>query len=474
VPYAVPAEPAIAWQANDLQAGHYIWKGRNMEAEYAPVPAVIANGEVVVAHGDGSINAFDLETGKQHWRVHTSGRIQCGPTIWRDRAFVNSMDGHLYAFALADGRELWRLRVAPRTGRMMVYGQLGSRWPAIASPMVVGDQVVASAGLIGEIDGVHVVSANAETGEIIWERDEWSSSETRGRLSGLAQFTQMGDELLFRAAQMQPVRLAVANGACAPAMPRTLDELVGDRSRKELFKSVNAYKASSYGVLGHETGALSPNMLCYGGRRLLQDQREKDVRQQKIMVLCRDDTGEGRLPIVRIVGAGGGPVAFVCVFPVWGEEDIVFFGVPGETKRSESIVSIKKQELIEAIRQIAMETEVEDILAMGQTITGRGVSIPEKHLVRELSIADEELRRWQVPLLYDQTVAAAALARRTLVVALQLREKATLVALDRKDGNRLWELKLPARPVYNGIAIAPDGSIVLTLVDGRVVKVGEA
>jgi outer membrane protein assembly factor BamB len=46
-----------------------------------------------------------------------------------------------------------------------------------------------------------------------------------------------------------------------------------------------------------------------------------------------------------------------------------------------------------------------------------------------------------------------------------------LKALDRKNGEELWTLPMPAEPLDSGIAIARDGTILVTLRDGTVMAV---
>ena len=44
-----------------------------------------------------------------------------------------------------------------------------------------------------------------------------------------------------------------------------------------------------------------------------------------------------------------------------------------------------------------------------------------------------------------------------------------LTAINRADGKTMWEVNLPARAIHNGLAVAADGSIILTLVDGQTI-----
>jgi hypothetical protein len=47
-----------------------------------------------------------------------------------------------------------------------------------------------------------------------------------------------------------------------------------------------------------------------------------------------------------------------------------------------------------------------------------------------------------------------------------------LSALDRNSGETVWVIDLPCRPAWNGLSIAGDGSILLSLWDGSIVCFG--
>ena len=46
-----------------------------------------------------------------------------------------------------------------------------------------------------------------------------------------------------------------------------------------------------------------------------------------------------------------------------------------------------------------------------------------------------------------------------------------LSALERESGKVIWSVGLPSEPLYNGLAVAADGSVLVTLRDGRLVCV---
>ena len=74
---------------------------------------------------------------------------------------------------------------------------------------------------------------------------------------------------------------------------------------------------------------------------------------------------------------------------------------------------------------------------------------------------------------YDNPHTTALTANAVLVVTHNSRGGSGLAAFDRADGKSLWELKLPANPIQNGLAVAANGRIVLALRNGDVICVGE-
>jgi outer membrane protein assembly factor BamB len=53
-----------------------------------------------VGSDDGTIYAFDRQTGTEVWRYRTAGSIAAGPTVANGRLFVSSIDRRLHAFDL--------------------------------------------------------------------------------------------------------------------------------------------------------------------------------------------------------------------------------------------------------------------------------------------------------------------------------------------------------------------------------------
>jgi outer membrane protein assembly factor BamB len=456
-----------AWQVpSDAPVGQQSRRGTvMMDAEYVPTPPLVIGQRVVVARADGTVDAFDLRDGHRLWRAYTAGRIMSSPSAWRDRIFVGSADGQVYAFALADGQELWRLRVAPEASRIMVYDQLGSRWPVLCSPLVVGDTVVASAGLVGMIDGVHVVCADAASGAPRWERDDWSDSESDGRISGGAQLA-LGNEIFYHGGAAPPIRLDPANGDARPVFPETANRLMQGGSAK--WRTAQAFGPVWDGVKGQDIGVLSNQWLLYGGRRMWTDQAEDGTWSFSLTLLGRDPQGHGCLPVIRVPNCGR--------LPAWDSRDTVFVcdrGL-GPSKNLAGIVLIPRDRLLPALEALMTGPSTADILALDAKPPKNSMTVTPDLIARTLTLDSPGLSAWIHPLPYAWQAVSWALCGNALVVVTCADtgpDPGRLMALSRIDGSMLWELHLHVKPVHYALAVAADGSIVVTLVDGQTICV---
>jgi outer membrane protein assembly factor BamB len=369
---------------------------------------------------------------------------------------VGSADGYVYALALNDGRELWRLRVAPEEGRIMVYGQMGSRWPIIGSPLVVGDTVIASAGLVSMIDGVCAVCTDAASGRILWERSDWTASASYGRVSGGAQFALCGEEAYYHGGVAPPIRISLQDGTAGPALPPT----VMQRLAGSLDQLVRLAK-------GPEIGALSPEWLMYGGRRIWTNQVEgvTATAGSSFKILGRDSQGLGRLPAIDVKNTA--------LLPAWDDQDVLFACSRGcgKAKNLTGCMLISRQRLQEALNELMAGTDpAKYLVADDQSIR----NLPLR-MMKDFDPTAEGLASWNLTLPYGWSPLAYALSKNAALVATaswDIKQKqAKLIALNRADGKKMWEVSLPAQPVHNGLAVAADGSVVLTLIDGQTICV---
>jgi hypothetical protein len=477
VPFHVPAEVKLRWETPPLhepglQSGH--WRSRPptvlMDPEFVPTQPLTIGNRVVVGRADGGVEALDLETGQRLWRAYTSGRIHSAPAIWKGRVLAGCTDGYLYAFSLDDGRELWRLRIAPQESRIMVYGQLGSRWPVLGAPLVHEGKVTVSAGLVGMLDGVRAVCGDAATGRVLWERSDWTDTEVAGehnRISGCAGFAQYGSELFYHAGLAPPIRVSAADGSCKPVLARTMMQRYGT-FHPHRWDTIGAFNSLTHMNKGHDVGALSERWVIYGGRRLLIDQGEIGTWDTNLTFVGRDDMGEGRLPGLRL---NRNPL-----FPAWDEKDVVFYEIPNKKDKlrrwAHMTMAVPRQRLLAVLEETMPEKSTAEILA-GADAHPRKVILPTDLVVRDVDVSQDGLYRWQTSKTQGDDFCARALTANAVLRGAHFQGKHSIVqALDRKDGKLMWQVDLPVRMVYDGLAVAPDGTVVVSLMDGRIAAFG--
>ena len=165
---------------------------------------------------DGSVTAYDTETGEEKWKFYTEGPVRCAPACWKDKVFVGSDDGHLYCLDAQTGNLLWKFRAAPadRPDRRQIgNGHLVSFWPVRGGP-VVADGVVCFAAGVWSIFGVFVHALDAETGKVKWTNGDLHYVTTR-----VPACDKIGETGLSPQGHLAAIRdrLVVPNGRALPA-----------------------------------------------------------------------------------------------------------------------------------------------------------------------------------------------------------------------------------------------------------------
>ena len=138
------------------------------DASYEPI--VLGKRMFIASSVDGSVAAYDTQTGELIWTYYSEGPVRLAPVAWRDRVFFGSDDGYLYCLHAASGKLLWRVRGAP--AERPDYRQLGntrlvSYWPVRGGPVLEDGTVYFGAGIWPTM-GIFVHAVDAESGEIRW------------------------------------------------------------------------------------------------------------------------------------------------------------------------------------------------------------------------------------------------------------------------------------------------------------------
>jgi len=157
---------------------------------------VVAGGRVFVARVDaGQICCLDAATGAPIWDYIAGGRIDSAPTVYtfvvppsggsgelrngeeppeggttKRLVLFGSADGWVYCLRATDGELVWRFRGAPDDRRVVAFGQVESAWPVHGSVLVMNDTVYFTAGRSSYLDGgVFLYGLDPVTGEKRYE-----------------------------------------------------------------------------------------------------------------------------------------------------------------------------------------------------------------------------------------------------------------------------------------------------------------
>ena len=124
--YAAATDGTV--QAYEAESGRRRWT-RDTDLRLSAGPAV-GGGYVAVASSGGWVVVLDASTGAEEWRAYVRGEVLAAPAIGGGRVFVRTVHGFLYAFSLATGQGLWSVsqnmpRLSLRgTSAPVVQGQL--------------------------------------------------------------------------------------------------------------------------------------------------------------------------------------------------------------------------------------------------------------------------------------------------------------------------------------------------------------
>ncbi|MBT7059141.1 MAG: PQQ-binding-like beta-propeller repeat protein [Lentisphaerae bacterium] len=129
-------------------------------------PAVVGDTVVVASIDTHTVHALSVADGREIWRHTAGGRVDSTPTIHAGAVLFGAADGWVTCLDLRDGAPVWRFRAAPEERLVNAYGQLESTWPVHGAVLVQNDAVYAMAGRSSYLDGGLVLyRLNPQTGE---------------------------------------------------------------------------------------------------------------------------------------------------------------------------------------------------------------------------------------------------------------------------------------------------------------------
>jgi len=199
-----------------------VYQRLSFDASYEPV--VMGKLLFLGSQNDGSVTAYDTDTGAERWKFYTEGPIRCAPACWNDRLYAGSDDGYLYCLDAQRGHLLWKFRGAPPDRpdrRHLGNGHLVSFWAVRGGPVVAGGFVYFGAGIWPTL-GVFLHALDAGTGKAKWtnaelnyithvRRDHEFFDEDSG-LSPQGHLVAISDRLVVPCGRSMPAGLDLATG----------------------------------------------------------------------------------------------------------------------------------------------------------------------------------------------------------------------------------------------------------------------
>ena len=171
-PDDIASHPVLLW-SRKLPAVRPAWPREYeqrlaFDASYEPV--VMDHLLFLGSPNDGSLTAYETETGAQRWKFFTEGPVRCAPVCWKGKVYAGSDDGQLYCLDAQTGALVWKFRGAPADRperRQLGNEHLVSFWPVRGGPVIAEGVIYFGAGL-WPVFGVFVHALDAETGQPKW------------------------------------------------------------------------------------------------------------------------------------------------------------------------------------------------------------------------------------------------------------------------------------------------------------------
>lgn len=459
---------APAMRYNCAPAINYVTSRTTMRSDFQPerepTPPVVAGDYTLFGGSDGYVRCVDNRQGRLAWSYPTGGRIYAAPAISSGCVYAGSGDGYVYCLEAHTGRLVWRFRAAPLDMRMNLFGYLSSLWPVMTGVLVSGGNAYFAAGMQTEY-GASLYCVNATTGALVWQNNRtalWMNGPDR------LGFTPCGYITMVRN------RLVAANsvGAIASFDPATgvRDPMPAYLQNDNLLK--NGYPPRGMSK-GREVGVVANSILVTGGSDIFRDHSARYL-----------DGGEQMYIGFNRINANGTPVypktafhSLITVTPTWDDNDYFTCMYQGTRRLVRWAVSDLGTRIDAKVSEsVALGGESQQLNLDYQPNMGGTSSLTA-------SASWWPTQTWSRT---DIWVNALVSAPNALIVTYAKADPLIaedvswyLGALNRATGTTIWETALPdipgglkGEPLFQGLAIDRNGSIIVTQRNGNVLCYG--
>jgi len=391
----------------------------------------IADGRVYVSQIDNhTLNAIDKNSGNKLWSFKAGGRIDSPPTIYKGNAYFGCTDGYVYCLDASSGKLVWKFLAAADDRRLVVNGQLESIHPVHGSVLIRDNTIYCIAGRSMFLDGgLRLYKLNPDTGEqislnVMNEIDPTTGEALQLKSKGQNQPPSIPDILSsddkFIYMGVQQIDLGGKRTQIYDYAP----------DRDKVFQNQKGEGVHLFSPSGFlDNARFHRNYWLYG------------------KVYYSGNQGEWR-------AGSGAPAGNILAF---NDTDVLgYYGYLIGGKMKDSLISIPK-----------------DPQAKGETVAPRNRGKGRRD---RKGTSSTRKKGGTIELIYNWTSASPiyvnsiAIAHKTLLLGGSTvdDEESFLYLYSVKEGQELAKFKLPATPVFDGMAVA-GGGVYVALKDGSVV-----
>jgi outer membrane protein assembly factor BamB len=258
--YSSPSPPRRAWSDAEGRTieGHVIKDRIRFDDAFQPV---VAGDKVYFGStADHQVYCLDLATGKTVWTYFTGAPVRLAPTVVDGRVYVGSDDGYAYCLNADTGSVIWRRQAGPLNEWFLGRDEMISRW-AVRTGILVDDGVAYFGAGIFPHEDVYLFALDAESGDVIWKRDDISESDAgRNDLSPQGYLLASAEELFVPSGRSMPATFERATGVL-------------------LHKRTYSWRSTAGGVVGGTRALLADGQIYSGGAHhlLALEQKTGDV-----------------------------------------------------------------------------------------------------------------------------------------------------------------------------------------------------
>lgn len=250
-----PAPPRLAWTSAEGRTMEGIPISHRVRFDDAFRP-IVAGGRLYFGSTvDHALHCRDLQTGAVKWTCFTGGPIRLSPTVHAGKVYFGSDDGRVYCADAETGQIVWQRRVSPREEWLLARGEMISKWPVRTGVLIHDGVAYAGAGIFPHED-IYLLGLDPETGRIVWREDNLSAQDA-GRNDLSPQGYLLAQENL----------LVVPSGGSLPA--------VFDLNTKRLLhKRVHSWRGAA-GVVGGTQALLEDGQIFTVGEHHVLGMNQK-------------------------------------------------------------------------------------------------------------------------------------------------------------------------------------------------------